>query len=856
MVAPGVGMVTVTWDGGAATGYEYSTDGTTWMPVSAYPLVISGPAGTAISVQIRMAVSGTTPAGMSSTAMSGTPQVDPSVPPVAPTNVMVAPGVGMVTVTWDGGAATGYEYSTDGTTWMPVSAYPLVISGPAGTAISVQIRMAASGTTPAGMSSTAMSGTPMVDPSLRFDGTVANQTFTAGTPIGTTAMPYVQLPVAAGGSGTYTYTLHEGVGKQDITSTGSNGLSVNLSSLRLSGTPLRSDTTGTMYTWRVNDGQNSAELSFTITVNAAQTTPNQAPVLTVSTSAPTAAVTTRTFSIAYATTDANTGDTVTVSASHTVVPSSAAASYTVSTPANGMVTITQAAATATTPNIPAAVVSVTLTANDGTVNSAPVTLAVEFAAGTYTAPPTKPTVTIKAAAGATHTAPFDVTFTFSKMVSLSAGHIVVANGRVADGSVVRAHTKATDAGKVWQATIVPYASATSVTVNVNAAIATAAAALQVPATITPHPVPVRAEGSVVLSGSIATNGFVVLAPAVTGTDDSGLNRNITTIVSGLNVDLERFFINGGRINLIAPVGSTAKVSDVVISEIMWGSDDAATPASESQWIEFYNTTGGAVSLANWVVEFLGPRSVSQQPGTVIDTVTNYGPTGFWQVLGHSGRSSSVVRGNVSLPIIDIVSMYRNIDYDKVEKTDHDTTDAAKNRAEQLKGVPDGRKVGSWKAAVRPSLNILGLYQVGTPGAKHYTRLPSDPSVLTQNVIINEVGNGSGDENDWVELLNTTTSEINLKNWELSIVTLDADGNHSDKALVTFPDNDNTKLPASGILLIANTSPADSANDLAAGTEINIKATDQVKRGVSSLYYVASGLKLAGFRQVATRSAKC
>ena len=355
-----------------------------------------------------------------------------------------------------------------------------------------------------------------------------------------------------------------------------------------------------------------------------------------------------------------------------------------------------------------------------------------------------------------------------------------------------------------------------------------------PADQTPDP-EAKVEGEVPLSGSITANGFFVI-----GTSAAMANSGLKTAanLTNLDIDLEEFFLNGGEILVVGP--STATAKDVVISEIMWGSDAAKSPMTASQWIELYNTKSAAVSLAGWKLEFIAPDGTPKGVGVEVDKATNLGPVGYWAPLGQSGRSSSATIEGVSHAAVDIISMYRNIDYAKVEKGDHNT-DAAKNRTTQLEGVPDGRIVGSWKASTRPPLNLLGR-RVGTPGAKHYLRVSTTPTALDQKVIINEIGNGSGDSNDWVELLNTTSSEINLKKWELSVVT-GTNAAPKDDKLIEFPDNDNTKIPANGILLLTNTPPTDSGNDLSAGVEADVKPEDQPKRGSTALYYPDAGLKL-------------
>ena len=333
------------------------------------------------------------------------------------------------------------------------------------------------------------------------------------------------------------------------------------------------------------------------------------------------------------------------------------------------------------------------------------------------------------------------------------------------------------------------------------------------------------EGKSSPKGMIAANSFGVLQKAAAG-------NGVTTddlLSGGISVDLEEFFLNGGKILLLAPAAAEATAKDVVISEIMWGSDG---DSMDSQWIELYNTTDEDIAVDGWTLEFLAPngRSGAAATDVEVDIVTNLGPIGYWAPLGQAGRTTSTSEGGVRLPAVDLISMYRNIDYAKIEKATPD-----------LSGVPDGRVAASWKASERPSVNLTGR-RIGTPGAKHHVRLSSTATSLSQSVIINEVGNGQGDSNDWVEILNTTGSEINLKKWELSIVT-GTDAAPKDDKLLEFPDNDNTKLPANGILLITNTDPSNSGNDIAAGVKVDVNVDDQVKRGVSALYYVAPDLKL-------------
>ena len=139
-------------------------------------------------------------------------------------------------------------------------------------------------------------------------------------------------------------------------------------------------------------------------------------------------------------------------------------------------------------------------------------------------------------------------------------------------------------------------------------------------------------------------------------------------------------------------------------------------------------------------------------------------------------------------------------------------------------------------------DTYGVNLIGSPGAKHfvaYATLTSSP-VDRLLVIINEIGNHGDDTYDWVELLNVSSGEVNLKKWELSQVTKDK----KDTQLVSFPDNDNHKIGAGDVLLIVNSDPyRNPSHPIAAGTRINGAKAETTGLKGESRYYVDAGLTL-------------
>ena len=109
------------------------------------------------------------------------------------------------------------------------------------------------------------------------------------------------------------------------------------------------------------------------------------------------------------------------------------------------------------------------------------------------------------------------------------------------------------------------------------------------------------------------------------------------------------------------------------------------------------------------------------------------------------------------------------------------------------------------------------------------------SVPRTPIVFNELGNGSGDTNDWLELRNVTDSSVSLKDWELSVV---ADAKQEDTSLVVFPD---VSVPANGLLLLTNM-PSDKT-PLAGGDDVAAAGSDKRRKGLTHLSLVDAGLSL-------------
>ena len=371
---------------------------------------------------------------------------------------------------------------------------------------------------------------------------------------------------------------------------------------------------------------------------------------------------------------------------------------------------------------------------------------------------------------------------------------------------------------------------------------------------------------------VLPNGIVAIDSGTLGVipPASGDRRN-DALVDGSSGDLgnlEELLRFGGTIELAVRFGNV-DAEDLTlenirhrfgITEIMWGLDLAATGAEQAnkQWIEIYNnhssapaetlsTSGYAIVLTENVRKDRIGKPINVISGQnnaddfdpdvhdegnkfyVVDSVSLINRFGHrWEPPGGSGRTTVGSNGE---PITNLVSMYRKRELNETR---------AQYKSDKSFG--DGSEADSWAASVG-RINMDGPY-IGTPGAVHQddggqvVSAKAPASLPATSVIINEIY--SSYPLQWIELHNTGTTEVNIKNWEMEAAY---PFTANLQRIFAIPDRD-TKIPAGGFLVVTNLDPADSI--LAGGVDLYDTNNDKFAAGASQLYIVIElGSETAG-----------
>ncbi len=283
----------------------------------------------------------------------------------------------------------------------------------------------------------------------------------------------------------------------------------------------------------------------------------------------------------------------------------------------------------------------------------------------------------------------------------------------------------------------------------------------------------NAEGSGInIPGGVidAATGFTVTNRATRVSERERSYQLLDMSIQGEMPNLENFFRNGGNINVYAAV-------DVIISEIMWGTDTSLSPHNFSQWIEIQNVSGTPSGILP-IVEYIYPNQVPPpldplfvaQGVTLRDTAGTFNGTSLWPIVtkGRSGRSGT---GEQAAGVTTVVPPTGLVSMQRVYRDDTQTT------------AVNGTLASGWVASTVPALNFAPTAigeRVGTPGAsplqpvtevkKKVTRPPEAPVAGATDIMITEIMVDTSSDRfpQWIELTHVGTGEVSLDGWAMVI----------------------------------------------------------------------------------------
>ena len=249
---------------------------------------------------------------------------------------------------------------------------------------------------------------------------------------------------------------------------------------------------------------------------------------------------------------------------------------------------------------------------------------------------------------------------------------------------------------------------------------------------------------------------------------------------------------------------------VVINEVMWAQDEShvgdATRIAEQQWIEIYNRSTSPIRYID--IKFITDSTSFPGPPAETDRLSN-------------------------VPEYDIT-------WDIDSKGQHGSSETPRREFKSMQRV---NYTNGWEPAYWDIATVLFLRNYrGTPGKPNQaTRVPTPRTRPSQDnpaknkIIINEIGNLSNDELDWIELRNVTSSVQSLHNWALTKTT----GFGNEDEIVQFPD---ISIPPRSVLLLVNRNQRNTP--LAMGFDVEVEAENQYFGAGPHQFLMVPGNKLA------------
>ena len=329
-----------------------------------------------------------------------------------------------------------------------------------------------------------------------------------------------------------------------------------------------------------------------------------------------------------------------------------------------------------------------------------------------------------------------------------------------------------------------------------------------------------------LSPALGLKGDVALQIPAGVVSDAAGTPNVASEPVTVSVDTSLRLAAGAAVEIVEPESGTYLGGDALEVRVPFADDGLTYEGNNPPYITIYlgEKTPETARHAIW------QRGAETSGSTIVPFV--------YVVNANDPVVSSVVVGSEGLSVPEGTTLMSSSGLSRVG-----TADPPKDSGEEAPAPPPSDDSGSGQVVLATDtgaplpeteapVNVSPVLWLPTEESEPKSTASSVPRTP---IVFNELGNGSGDTNDWLELRNVTDAAVSLKDWELSVV---ADAKKEDTSLVVFPD---VSVPANGLLLLTNM-PSDKT-PLAGGDDVAAAGSDKRRKGLTHLSLVNTGLSL-------------
>ena len=315
--------------------------------------------------------------------------------------------------------------------------------------------------------------------------------------------------------------------------------------------------------------------------------------------------------------------------------------------------------------------------------------------------------------------------------------------------------------------------------------------------------------TVTLSPPLGVKGDIALQIPADAVLDVAGNGHAASEAVTVSVDTSLRLAAGAAVEIVEPESGTYLGGDALEVRVPFAADGLTYEGDAPPYITIYlgERTSANARHATW------QRGEETSGSTIVPFV--------YVVNTDDPVVSSVLVGSEGLSVPEGTTLMSSSGLSLVGSDDADSGQAEISTAS-----------GESFQGTERDVNVSPVLWVPTEESEPKSTASSVPRTP---IVFNELGNGSGDTNDWLELRNVTDAAVSLKDWELSVV---ADAKQEDTSLVVFPD---VSVPANGLLLLTNM-PSDKT-PLAGGDDVAAAGSDKRRKGLTHLSLVNAGLSL-------------